>query len=143
MTGRPTKYKPEYVKVAAKLCELGATDWDIAQALSINVATLQRWKHTHPEFCDAIKTGKSPTDDRVEMSLYQRATGYSYESVKVFNHQGEPLIVPIVEHVPPDTGAMIFWLKNRRPESWRNSPEGAGGEGLADVLARVIDSLPS
>jgi len=32
----------------------------------------------------------------------------------------EPVIVPYIEHVPPDTTAQIFWLKNRRPEDWRD-----------------------
>jgi hypothetical protein len=52
------------------------------------------------------------TDARVEQSLYQRAVGYSFKSEKVFcNKDGEVTRVPIVEHVPPDVTAQIFWLK--------------------------------
>ena len=29
--------------------------------------------------------------------------------------------VPIVEHVPPDVTAQIFWLKNRDPAHWRDA----------------------
>ena len=29
--------------------------------------------------------------------------------------------VPIVEHVPPDVTAQIFWLKNRDPARWRDA----------------------
>ena len=29
------------------------------------------------------------------------------------------VFLPYVEHFPPDTTACIFWLKNRRPEVWR------------------------
>jgi hypothetical protein len=28
---------------------------------------------------------------------------------------------PYVEHVPPDTTAAIFWLKNRNPAQWRDA----------------------
>jgi hypothetical protein len=47
-------------------------------------------------------------------------TGYSYDAVKIFQVEGRPLIVPYVEHVPPDPTAMIFWLKNRRKDRWRD-----------------------
>lgn len=141
--GRPTKYKPEFIKVAQKLCELGATEWDVADALGVTTVTIHRWKVKHPEFCSALKTGKAPADDRVEMSLYRRATGYSFESEKIFQFQGEPVVVPYTERVPPDTTACIFWLKNRRPEEWRANPEGQGGEDLAASLSKLIDKLPS
>ena len=59
-------------------------------------------------------------DDRVERSLYHRAVGYSFESEKIFHHQGEVVRVPIIEHVPPDVGAAMSWLKNRRPDKWRD-----------------------
>ena len=35
----------------------------------------------------------------------------------------KPVIVPYREHVPPDTVACIFWLKNRRREEWRDKHE--------------------
>jgi hypothetical protein len=56
------------------------------------------------------------------MSLYKRATGYSFESVKIFLPAGsrKPVIVPYVEHVPPDPASMIFWLKNRQRARWKD-----------------------
>ena len=49
----------------------------------------------------------------VERSLYSRAVGYSFNSEKIFcNKDREVTRVPIVEHVPPDVTAQIFWLKN-------------------------------
>ena len=57
----------------------------------------------------------------VERSLYSRAVGYSFNSEKIFcNKDGEVTRVPIVEHVPPDVTAQIFWLKNRKPADWRD-----------------------
>ena len=60
-------------------------------------------------------------DTRVEQSLYQRAVGYSFKSEKIFYKDGEVTRVPIVEHVPPDVTAQIFWLKNRDPARWRDA----------------------
>jgi hypothetical protein len=62
------------------------------------------------------------SDARVERSLYNRAVGYSFNSEKIFcNKDGEVTRVPIVEHVPPDVTAQIFWLKNRDPARWRDA----------------------
>jgi hypothetical protein len=71
----------------------------------------------------ALKLGKKEADARVERSLYQKAVGYSYDAVKLFMPAGakKPVTVPYVEHVPPDTTAGIFWLKNRDPQHWRDA----------------------
>jgi hypothetical protein len=59
----------------------------------------------------------------MERSLYERGFGYSYDAVKIFLPYGskEPVYAPYVEHVPPDTTAAIFWLKNRDPARWRDA----------------------
>src|SRR6478672_3672152 len=54
----------------------------------------------YPEFRCALKAGKEASDDRVERSLYQLAIGWNGQ--------------------PPNTTVAIFWLKNRRPDSWRD-----------------------
>ena len=118
--GRPTLYQPTYCDIARQLCEQGATDQEIADVLRIDRATLYRWFAEHPEFRDAVKLGKAPADDRVERSLFHRAVGYEYDSVKIMQDKGRPLIVPFREHVPPDAGAAFNWLKNRRPDQWRD-----------------------
>jgi hypothetical protein len=71
----------------------------------------------------SVRLGKKEVDERVERSLYQRAVGYSYETVKVFLPYGSkgPVYAPYVEHVPPDTTAAIYWLKNRNPAQWRDA----------------------
>ncbi len=117
--GRPAKYKPEFAAQAEKLCVLGATNEDLADFFEVNIRTVQRWAGTYDEFCRALKT-KDTADDRVERSLYQKAVGYTFDSEKVFQHQGEIIRAKTREHIPPDTTAMIFWLKNRRPEHWRD-----------------------
>lgn len=133
--GRPTKYKPEFAKQAEKLCALGATDMDLANFFEVSDRTINRWSVQHEEFCRSLKLGKDETDSRVERSLYHRAVGYSFESEKIVlvpigNNQGSSVErVPIVEHVPPDTTAMIFWLKNRKPDAWRDRIEHTGKDG--------------
>lgn len=119
-TGRPPKYNPELAKQAEKLCALGATDEDLADFFGVSIRTIARWKAAHEEFCQALKVGKADADDRVERSLYQKAVGYTFDGEKVFQFQGEVVRAKTREHVPPDTTAAIFWLKNRRPEEWRD-----------------------
>lgn len=118
--GRPSSYKPEFAEQAQKLCELGATDIEIADFFDVSDRTVYRWQLKYPEFCQALKAGKQAADDRVERSLYHKATGYTFESEKIFQHQGEIVRASTREHVAPDTTSMIFWLKNRRPEQWRD-----------------------
>lgn len=122
---RPTSYKPELAEQAAKLCRLGATDVELADFFGVERTTIWRWSQAHEEFCNALKAGKAAADERVERSLYAKATGYTYDAVKIFMPSGasEPVYAPYREHVPPDTTAAIFWLKNRRPGDWRDKQE--------------------
>ncbi len=119
-TGRPSSYKPEYADQARKLCELGATDIEVADFFEVSDRTVYRWQLKYPEFCQALKAGKDIADDRVERSLYHKATGYTFETEKLFQYQGEVIRAKVREHIPPDTTSMIFWLKNRKPEVWRD-----------------------
>jgi hypothetical protein len=118
--GRPTDYKPEYAEQAAKLCKLGATDIELADFFNVSARTIYRWQAAHEEFCQALKAGKQAADERVERSLFAKATGYTFDAVKIFQYEGAPVEVPYREHVPPDTTAAIFWLKNRKPADWRD-----------------------
>lgn len=129
--GRPTAYKDEFAAQAAKLCELGATDADLAEFFEVSERTINRWQVRFPEFCRSLKVGKDTADDRVERSLFHRANGYTYDAVKIFMPAGakEPAYAPYREHVPPDTTACIFWLKNRRKEQWRDRQELTGPDG--------------
>jgi hypothetical protein len=137
--GRPSFYRPEYAAIATELCENGATDHELSIAFSVTTRTISRWKIAHADFSLALKTAKDIADERVEMTLYHRAVGYSFEAVKIMQHEGKAVVYEYVEHIPPDTTAMIFWLKNRRPDRWRDKHEveHSGSVGLGDRLARA------
>lgn len=139
--GRPTKYNAAYCKTAKQLSKLGATEREIAEFLQIAESTLRLWMHVHPKFSAAVKLGGRPADKRAEQSLFRRATGYSYDAEEIYlidevietpaptkkdpkaviiTRTKKVLRVPTVKHVPPDPTSMIFWLKNRRKDKWRD-----------------------
>jgi hypothetical protein len=122
MAGRPTLYREEYTEQALKLCRLGATDRELADFFDVSEQTINAWKDAHPEFLESLKAGKARADAEVADKLFRRATGYSHEAVKVFLPSGttEPIYAPYTERYAPDTTACIFWLKNRRPDLWRD-----------------------
>jgi len=127
--GRPSKYKDEFVVNAIKLVKLGAGDREIADFFQVSESTLNLWKLKHPEFSEALKRTKEEMDAQVEQSLFRRALGYSHKSEKVFQFQGQIIRAKTIEHYPPDTTSMIFWLKNRQPAKWRDRIEQAQGDG--------------
>jgi hypothetical protein len=144
--GRPPKYEPRYAEMARQLCQKGFTDSEIAKFFGVARWTIYRWKHEHTEFCDALKLGKEVADDRVERTLYEKAVGYEILTTKVFCHQGEVIVATDVpEVIPPDTGAGIFFLKNRRRNEWRDKPEppdNAGDEGQEQsALDTALDAI--
>lgn len=118
---RPSKYKPEFAEQAAKLCALGATDAQLADFFEVAVSTINLWKTQHPEFSESIRVPKAQADERVEQSLYRRALGYEHDEVDLRVVGGELVKTEVRKHYPPDATAMIFWLKNRKPEDWRET----------------------
>ena len=68
---------------------------------------------------------KDICDLQVENALFRRAVGYSYdeEVTERVNQDGQEVIVSrktTRKTIPPDTAALIFWLKNRKPEEWKD-----------------------
>ena len=116
----------------------GLTDEQIAHNIGINVKTLWDWKVRFDPTCNAIKQGKAPVDIQVENALLKRALGYEYEEVTTeitetpyIDRRGKERVRK-QKHVKktkkivlPDTTAQIFWLKNRRPDKWRDKREEA------------------
>jgi hypothetical protein len=110
--------------LTAKIIELysqGLTDAQVARIIGISERTLNYWKIQKPEFLQSIKESKSIADDLVEASLFSRAVGYRHREEKLFIYEGNVVRANTTKHYPPETKAAIFWLSNRRPESWRNT----------------------
>ena len=98
----------------------GLTDEQIAKNIGINRDTLYRWKKAYPDFSDALKRGKEVVDRQVENALLKRALGYTYDEI---TFEGDDEVKRVRKQVVPDTTAQIFWLKNRKPEEWRDKRE--------------------
>ncbi|MDU5680998.1 MAG: transposase [Peptostreptococcus sp.] len=99
----------------------GLTDEQIAKNMGVRTSTLYDWKKKYSEISESLKKGKEVVDRAVENALLKRALGYSYtETTKEL--VGTKMIVTkeVVKEVQPDTTAQIFWLKNRRPDIWRD-----------------------
>lgn len=138
-------WRPEYTELARRLCaQFGATDDDLAEFFGVSRRTIFNWYAKHQEFRDAVRLAKDLADDRVEMSLYRRAIGYTVDTEKIFLPKGSqvPVIVPTAEHVGPDTTACIFWLKNRRRGEWRDKVDhGIGGPNGGPVEVAATGSV--
>ena len=138
--GRPTDYKPEFCEQASRGCMLGSTNEALGTLLGVKVTTIKRWMQIYPDFKAAIKKGREIADQDVAISLYKRAVGYSHPDVHISNYLGEVTITKIVKHYPPDTAAAFIWLKNRRPDLWRDkiTERGEGDENPAPIAVTVI-----
>ena len=116
----------------------GLTDLQIAKNCGISVKTLYEWKKRYGDICVALKRGKEVVDIEVENALFKRTQGYTVQLRKTFKvkvveydaqtgrkiAEREELQTGIDEvHIPADTTAQIFWLKNRKPEQWRAKPD--------------------
>jgi nucleoid-associated protein YgaU len=112
----------------------GLTDKDISKNMRIGVSTLKEWKGRFPEIQDALKQGKDAADRVVENALYKSACGYTMKirkpvKVKLVDYDPETgkkireaetwQAVEEEIHVPAQVTAQIFWLKNRKPDKWR------------------------
>lgn len=134
--GRPSLFDGIDMELVEFLVKKGFTDEEMATACKVTKQTWGNWKKAHPEFFASLKDWKQEADEAVERSLYERATGYQHPEDKIFNADGAPLIVPTIKHYPPDSTAMIFWLKNRKPKEWRDQPpDGDVAEDLKILMA--------
>jgi hypothetical protein len=137
--GRPTLYKPEYAERALAQCLLRATNAGLADEFEVAPRTIDNWIANIPEFAAAVREGRAVADARVARSLYERAVGYEHTVEQTVLHQGEERKLTNTVHYPPDTGACIFWLRNRQPRYWggrrRDEPGGLTEDMLAELDA--------
>lgn len=116
----------------------GLTQADIAHNCGCSLSTLKDWTCRYPAIADALKRGREVADIRVENALYKRATGYDYEEITREEGPKGVTVRMIRKHVPPSEVAAFFWLKNRKPEVWRDKPaEHADRNNSVEVIFDV------
>ncbi|MEO7690809.1 MAG: hypothetical protein ABIS51_16115 [Sphingomonas sp.] len=133
-------YKPEFVDQARKMCQLGATDEELAEHFEVCVRTIYRWRNTHEEFAEAVVVGKEHADARVERALYSRAVGCSVERTRVFKHAGDdkPVYATYTHHFPPDPNAALHWLRVRQPRKWQIHEEVKSDPNAKEMIEKAL-----
>lgn len=146
------KGKYEYWLTAEGLLQLGGwarnglTDEQIAHNIGITRKTLAEWKNKYSDISDTLKINKEIVDTQVENALLKRALGYSFTETtkerKLNDTTGKYEMVTtkeVVKEVTPDTTAQIFWLKNRKPEEWRDKKDVAVEGNINSVVSSMSD----
>lgn len=127
--GRPkenlyAKYVEGHEDEIIDCCEKGADLRGLSELLGCGLTTVNKIKHDYPEFKELIRKGGEVADEKVISTLFRRAIGYDAEEtcteVKVSpdGSAQTTYVKKIKKHIPPDTTAAIFWLKNRRRDEW-------------------------
>ena len=127
--GRKLKMHPDWPLRAEGYARDGLIDKEIAKKLGMVSSTFYEYMKQFPEFSEAVKRGKAPVDVEVENLLLKRCRGYEYEETEIEYLPGEgkgtsPEITKMkkkIKQIAPDVRAHEFWLKNRKPENWRET----------------------
>ena len=119
--------------------------------MGVAYSTFRDWIGKFSAISASLKKGKAPVDYEVENALYKRATGYTVKlkkpikvkTTKRVTGKGEVTEERIEyadeeQYIPPDTTAQIFWLKNRRPDKWRDKRDEAPQQ-TNELLQSLID----
>lgn len=134
--GRPTKYEGQKtIDRVKRFVELGATDVEIAQNLDVDEDTIYEWKNKHPEFSEALSKAKTIADSEVENALLKSAKGFS-RKIQKFDQDGN--LVDTLEELPPNPTSMIFWLKNRQRDRWRDKQDVEHSGVIETVNVNII-----
>ena len=119
----------------------GLTDEQITKDMGITRETLSQWRKKYPDISDTLKRGKEVVDRQVENALLKRAIGYEYEEVSEKYESGMMTEKKITKkQVVPDVTAQIFWLKNRRPDKWKDKQD-VEVSGLAEEKTKLDDLI--
>lgn len=93
----------------------GLIDEQIANNMGISTSSFYEWKKKSLDFSESLKTNKDIADYEVENALYQNA-------------------------INGNVSAQIFWLKNRKPNNWREKQEVITHNEIED-LSTLADKL--
>ena len=131
----------------------GLDKQQIANNCGVGIASLISWEKKYPEIAQALKRGREIADIEVENALFKTACGYEYEEVteerKLNPETGKFEMVvtkKVRKQVQPSNTAQIFWLKNRRPDTWRDRREIDNSDALErldQILGQVRENAES
>ena len=152
------KGKYEYWLTADGLLQLGAwarnglTDEQIAKNIGICRDTLIEWKKKYSDISDTLKINKEIVDTQVENALLTKALGITkvvkkpikvkevqYDNGKRVSEKEHIEYADEEIYIPPDTTAQIFWLKNRKPEEWRDKKDVTVDGSVHSVISSMSD----
>ena len=120
----------------------GLTDKQIAENIGVAYSTFRDWIKRFPALSAPLKRGKEVIDRQVENALLKRALGYEYvETTKELTDLGLTVTKQVTKQVAPDTTAQIFWLKNRKPENWRNKPPDETDQESIEKLDKILEGI--
>jgi hypothetical protein len=116
-------------------------DDKIAYIIDVAAVTFEKWKKNE-FFYGLIKSARENPLDVVENSLFLRANGVKVTKKEVYlDADGKKTGGKVVEeNLPPDTGACIAILANKRPDKWRRDPDKGGGLNIQN--SQVVVLLP-
>lgn len=132
--------EPEGLTLIEGWARWGLTEKQIAKNMGCSLSTLKKWKTDHAAIMTALKKGKEVADYEVENALYKRATGYEVTETVTKTVKGVEVTETVTKKIPPDVTAQIFWLKNRRPDRWRDKPDPDQTDTLA-AAARILGEI--
>lgn len=96
----------------------GLTDEQIAKNMGIGVRTLYEYKEKYPQISQTLKKGKDIVDYEVENALLKQARSGNIT-------------------------AIIFWLKNRRPDKWRDKPDDGSTQEAVKKAEQILGGVDS
>lgn len=143
-TGKPAHCRTELIRLLDEYTGGPGTVQELCRYLGITAYTFYEVQRTTPEFQQAVMRVRDRADDKVEASLYDRAIGYSYTEISRktgVGKEGQRIDEETVhdKELAPDVGAQMNWLKNRRPDKWREKVdvEVSGGAGWGAQLSKM------
>ena len=120
----------------------GLTYEQIANNMGIGLTTLKEWRQKEPTIQATLKKGREVADYEVENALFKRAIGYTIK-INEQKIDKDGCIHDLVKdvHIPGDTTAQIFWLKNRKKNEWRDKIESNDDEkeiqNAKDIIVKI------
>jgi hypothetical protein len=116
--GRPSEYDPAFCGLAEETLGRGYSLAVLAGEIGVSRQTVDTWQNAHPEFLDAIKRGRA-------------------KGARIW----EDRLANLADSGTGNATAIIFGLKNRLTEDWRDKTETehSGGVEIKTIQRTLVD----